>query len=71
MSKTPWQVRQQYNDRAYDEIKVRVHKGKKEQIQAFAKELGLPTNAFIETAIEEFIKKNFPNANYEFDRIEK
>ena len=59
MGKTSWQVKQRYNDKAYDEIKVRVPKGKKENIQKYASALGESVNSFINSAIDEKITRDF------------
>lgn len=53
MGKTSSAVKDRYNAKAYDEIKVRVPKGNKEQIQAFAESCGESTNAFINRLISE------------------
>ncbi len=42
----------------YDDIKVRTPKGKREQIQAHAESQGESTNAFINRAIDETIKRD-------------
>lgn len=53
MGKTSSAVKDRYNAKAYDEIKIRVPKGRKEEIQAFAVSQGESTNAFINRAITE------------------
>ena len=53
MGKTSSAVKDRYNAKAYDEIKIRVPKGRKEEIQAFAASQGESTNAFINRAITE------------------
>ena len=57
MSKTSWQVKQRYNDKAYDKIYITVPKGQKEIIQSHAKNNGESTNAFINRAIKETLEK--------------
>lgn len=47
-----------YEDEKIDRILVRVPKGKKEVIAAFAKQQGESTNGFINRAINEAMKKN-------------
>ena len=41
----------------HDEIKVRVHKGEKDEIKAFAASRGLSLNEFITTAILEAMNR--------------
>lgn len=57
MSKTSWQVKQRYNEKAYDKIYITVPKGQKEVIQAHAESKGESTNAFINRAIKEAIER--------------
>lgn len=53
MGKTSSVVKDRYNAKAYDEIKVRVPKGQKEVIQAHAEAQGKSVNGFVNEAIEE------------------
>ena len=46
-----------YMKENYDEIKVRVPKGHKEEIQSFAQSRGESVNGFINRAIDETIKR--------------
>ena len=55
-TKTSSQVKDRYNAKAYDEIKVRVMKGRKEIIQAHAEVHGESVNSFINRAIENQMK---------------
>ena len=66
MGKTSSVVKDRYNLKAYDEIKARVHKGNKAHLQAIADTVGESVNTFINKAIEERIKKEFPDAKYIF-----
>lgn len=66
MGKTSSIVKDRYNLKAYDEIKARVHKGNKAQLQKIADSVGESVNTFINKAIEERIKKEFPNTEYIF-----
>ena len=45
-----------YNAKAYDEIKLRVPKGKKEVIQDIASSQGKSTNEYVKNAIQSKIK---------------
>ena len=47
-----------YNAKAYDEIKVRVSKGRKAEIQGHASALGQSVNGFINRAIDETIERD-------------
>lgn len=52
MGKTSSAVKDRYNAKTYDEIKVRVPKGRKDFIQAHAESQGESVNAFINRAID-------------------
>ena len=51
--KNSYESIKRYEDKAYDKILVRLLKGRKEEIQAFAASQGESTNAFINRAITE------------------
>jgi len=53
MGKTSNAVKDRYNAKAYDDIRVRVPKGEKERIQAFAEANGETVNGFINRLIAE------------------
>ena len=53
MGKTSSAVKDRYNAKTYDEIKIRVPKGQKDLIQAHAEVQGESTNGFINRAISE------------------
>ena len=53
MGKTSNAVKDRYNSKAYDDIRVRVPKGEKERIQAFAEANGETVNGFINRLITE------------------
>ncbi|MBR1989161.1 MAG: hypothetical protein IJ987_01720 [Firmicutes bacterium] len=53
MSEARHRANEKWNAKAYDEIKVRVPKGDKEKIQAFAQEKGETVNGFINRLIME------------------
>ena len=61
MGKTSSAVKDRYNAKAYEEIKVRVFKGQKEVIQSYAASRGESTNAFINRAIVEQMKRDSEN----------
>ena len=58
MGRTSSAVKDRYNAKAYDEMKVRVAKGNKERIQAHAEAQGESLNAFISRAIIETIQRD-------------
>lgn len=58
MGRTSSAVKDRYNAKAYDEMKVRVVKGNKERIQAHAEAQGESLNAFISRAIIETIQRD-------------
>ena len=49
--KTSTESKTKYNAKSYDEIKVKVRKGDKEQLKAFAAAQGLSLNEFITRAV--------------------
>ena len=53
ISEARHRANEKWNAKAYDEIKVRVPKGDKEKIQAFAQENGETVNGFINRLIME------------------
>ena len=58
MGKTSSAVKDKWNAKAYDEIKIRVPKGEKEAIQSHASALGESVNAFINRAINSQIERD-------------
>ena len=53
MGKTSNQSKDRYNAKAYDDIRLRVPKGQKEEIQAFAEANGESLNGFLNRLIAE------------------
>ena len=53
MGKTSNAVKDRYNAKAYDDIRLRVPKGQKEKIQAYAESRGETVNGFINHLIAE------------------
>ena len=58
MGRTSSAVKDRYNAKAYDEMKVRVVKGNKERIQAHAEAQGESTTGFINRAIDETMERD-------------
>lgn len=58
MGKTSSKVKDRYNAKVYDEIKIRVSKGQKDEIKAHAESKGESLNGFINRAIGETIEKD-------------
>ena len=58
MGKTSSAVKDRYNAKVYDEIKVRVAKGRKERIRNHALSMQESTTAFINRAITETIQRD-------------
>lgn len=52
ISEAKHKANEKYNAKAYDEIKVRVSKGRKEEIRAYAESRGMSVNSFIIEAID-------------------
>lgn len=49
---------EKYNAKAYEEIKVRVNRGKKEEIKIYAESKGESLNGFINKAIDEKMERD-------------
>lgn len=47
-----------YNAKSYDEMKVRVYKGQKAEIQAHAESKGESLNGFVNRAIDETMERD-------------
>ena len=58
MGKTSSAVKDRYNAKNYDEIKVRVSKGDKATIREHAADMGLSVNGFIGRAIKEQLERD-------------
>lgn len=57
MGKTSSQAKEKYNAKAYDDIRLRVPKGQKEIIQAYAEAKGETLNGLINRLITEELKR--------------
>lgn len=57
VSKAQQKAVAKYMAKAYDEIKLRVKKGKREEIKAHADQRGESVNAFINRAIDEQMER--------------
>ena len=58
MGKTSSEVKDRYNAKTYDEIKVRVKKGEKDKIKAHADSRNESLNGFIKRAIDETMERD-------------
>lgn len=58
MGKTSSAVKDRYNAKAYDEIKVRVPKGHKDVVKAYAEKHRESLNGFIQRAIDETMERD-------------
>ena len=58
MGRTSSAGKDRYNAKAYDEIKVRVNKGRKAEIQSYAEAHGQSVNGFINRAIDETMERD-------------
>lgn len=61
MGKTSSKVKDRYNAKVYDEIKIRVSKGQKDEIKAHAESKGESLNGFINRAIDETVQRDNGN----------
>lgn len=57
MGKTSSKVKDRYNAKAYDEIKLRVPKGEKDIIKAQADKVGESVNGYIKKAVDERMER--------------
>ena len=57
-TKTSTAVKNRYNAKAYDQLPVRIHKGRKEVIQAHAESRGESLNGFVVRAIDETMQRD-------------
>ena len=57
MGKTSSAVKERYNNKVYDDLRIRVPKGRKQAIQGVAAALGESLNGFVTTAIDERIER--------------
>lgn len=64
MGKTSSAVKDRYNAKAYDEIKLRVEKGQKEVIKAHAETHGESVNGFINRAIAEAMDQDQAKSDF-------
>ena len=58
MGKTSSQVKDRYNAKVYDEIKVRVPKGRKTELQEHAQSKDESLNGFVNRAIDETVERD-------------
>lgn len=58
MGKTSSKVKDRYNAKTYEEIKVRVYKGEKVKIKVHAEQRGESVNGFIKRAIDETMERD-------------
>lgn len=58
MGKTSSKVKDRYNAKVYDEIKIRVSKGQKDEIKSHAESKGESLNGFINRAIDETVQRD-------------
>lgn len=63
ISEARHKANEKYNSKAYDEIKLRVTKGKKAELQEHAKNQGESLNSFINRAIDETIARDGEKTN--------
>ena len=63
MGKTSSKVKDIYNAKAYDKLKIRVPKGKKDQIKSHADTQGESLNGFVKRAIDEAIERDNTDTN--------
>lgn len=58
LSEARRRANEKYNAKAYDEIKVRVNKGRKAEVQSHAEACGESVNGFINRAISETMERD-------------
>lgn len=67
MGRTSSTVKDRYNAKAYDEIKVRVSKGRKEVVQTHAEARGESVNGFINRAIDNQMERDAKGGDRDAD----
>jgi predicted HicB family RNase H-like nuclease len=60
-TKTSSTVKNRYNAKAYDQLPIRVPKGRKADIQDYATAVGQSLNGYVVQAIDERIERETPN----------
>ena len=55
MSKPTNAVKDRWNAKAYDDLRIRVPKGRKEDVEAKAKEMGISINSVVNEALRSFV----------------
>ncbi len=65
MGRTSSQVKQRYNEKAYDEIKVRVPKGQREEVKAYCESRNESVNGFFLRAMKETMERDKAPQNAE------
>jgi len=55
MSKPTNAVKDRWNAKAYDDLRIRVPKGRRADIEAYVKERGLSTNGVVNQLLREFL----------------
>ena len=58
MGKTSSTVKNRYNEKAYDRLAITVPKGRKEDIEAFAKEQGESINGLVNVLLRNAMNKS-------------
>lgn len=58
MGKTSSKVKDRYNAKAYDEMKIRVPKGKKALVEAYTKEHGESINGLVNNLLRNILGMN-------------
>ena len=61
VTKAQMEATKRFEDKKYDKVLLRMSKGKKDEIKAYAEEQGYSLNSFINEAIDEKMKKPAPN----------
>lgn len=51
MAKASSEVKRRYNTKAYDQVNIAIPKGRREDIQKWAKENGVSVNGFVNEAL--------------------
>ncbi len=57
LSEARKKANEKYNAKAYDQVKVLVKKGQREQIKAYAESKGMSLNGYINSLIEKDMKQ--------------
>lgn len=70
VTKAQMEATKRFEDKKYDKVLLRMPKGKKEEIKAYAETHGYSLNSFVNEAIDEKMQKPAPSGTESEDKSE-